>query len=172
MKIRRRQLYDVPANRLIDVMTSRQFYEHHYHMREEPDSAWFDMWEQTDNGLTLHIIKPLDVEGSQMPRVLRPFLSASMALNYRVHWPAHRPGVSRQTASADCQLWIGKAPVRAEGGMRISEEGGKALLHIELDVINHIPLLGKKIEQKAKERIEKLLDRDYRTTKEYLANNP
>lgn len=170
MKFERRQTFPLSAAELITLLTDKGYYEARYRMRGDRPRASFDCWEETAVGLHLRIIKQVPVKTDKLPVMVRSFVSSEMPFYSDFVWHDMTTKATQQTtAEVDCKLWLGNAPAHIEGQMRISGEGAQCVQHYRLELVTKIPLLSRKLKDKAIARIDKLLEEDYQATLDYIA---
>lgn len=169
MKVELTYHYDVPSEQLIATLTDKGYYESRYRMNQPASQGRFDTWDESDTGLTIGIVKEVPINLDKLPAALKPFLSSSMDLTLDMLWidcgRAHRA----DKATADCRMHLGKAPLKIDGRMKISDQQGKAQQVWQLTLSCSVPLVGKKLLEKAAPKVRKLLDGEYQAVSDYLA---
>ncbi len=156
--------YAVPASTLISLLTDKTFYRHRYHMDGDDAMASFDVWEESPNGLHLRVCKWLPVKADKLPAFLRRFVKPEMPLYSDFVWQLDDDANS---ARAACQIWMEKIPLRIEGRIVINGQGDNCEKQVRLKVTSHLPLVGKKMLEKARPQILRILEEDHQAT---LAN--
>lgn len=170
MKFERRQTFPVSAAELITLLTDKGYYEARYRMAGERPRANFDCWEETPAGLHLRIVKQIPVKADKIPVMVRGFVSSEMPFYSDFVWRGITSTAVQQTSAwVDCKFWLGNAPAHIEGSIHIRGEGDECEQHYTLELVTKIPLLSRKLKDKAIARIDKLLEEDYQATLGYIA---
>jgi hypothetical protein len=169
MRIESRFDYPVSLGVLTNVLTSRDYYETRYQGDDGRPDGQLERWEQTPEGLRIHVVIDIAIKMEKVPRLVRPFVSPSMPLRNAFFWHGFQPGQTPAIRKAECHMSLGKAPLFIEGEMHLTEQNGQAVRIWRLAVVSELPLLGERVLEKARPRIHRVLDDDHRRTLAYLA---
>lgn len=168
MKVERRQFYPVSVTHLLEALTSPASYAFRYRL-SSADAAAFDLWQQTPEGLRVRVCKQVPVQVEKLPALLRAFVAPVMPLYLEFFWPGWQPELRSDHVSADLRLWLGKLPLTVAGVIEVSGQGEVSEQHLRLELISRLPLVGKKMLQKAWPKVDALLEADHQALLDYLA---
>lgn len=163
MKVERTHEFDVPAATLVDVLTSRRFYECRHQMSGIDDYR-FDAFDETERGFLIRILRDIEINGSNIPSFARRFLGRSYTLTQEFLW-THR---DQPPYRARYRFALGNLPVEVNGDVTITQVDGRARQRYVVLVTSNMPLIGAKLAGLVGERVDKALDSDYRGTQRYL----
>ncbi|MDF1629495.1 MAG: DUF2505 domain-containing protein [Alcanivoracaceae bacterium] len=163
MKVERYQDYPLAADKLLEVLTDRQFFEARHTMSGAADFH-FDAFGEQHDGFLIRILRDIDIPMDKVPSFARRFIGNNKTLVQEFLWVERK----RQPYRAHYRFALGKVPVEVHGAVTITERDGMAQQHMLVEVHSTVPLIGSKLAAMVGERVDKALDSDYRATLKYL----
>lgn len=164
MNLVQTRTYPVSAEQLLSLLTSQAFYIGRYNILDVDDYS-FEQCEQTEQGFVVHIKRNMPIKTDRIPGFARRFVGETAELSTQFVWDNEGPSpyVGRYSVT------MAGAPVTIEGKVRISAQTDDSCeQYIALTIDCSVPLIGKKLAALLAERVEKVLEDDYKATLEYI----
>jgi hypothetical protein len=163
MKVEHEHEFAVPPSKLLEVLTSRAYFEARFAM-SGVDDFWFDAYEETERGFLIRVLRELEIRSDKVPAFARRFLGQHYTLTQEFLWTRRAELPYR----AEYRFKLGDIPVTVFGEMRITGENGHAGQQYRVEVDSTVPVIGRKLVGLVSERVDKALESDYRGTLKYL----
>lgn len=163
MKVEHQHEFPVAPSTLLEVLTSRAYFEARFAM-SGVEEFWFDAYEETERGFLIRVLRELEIRSDKVPAFARRFLGQHYTLTQEFLW-THR---DEPPYRAEYRFKLGDIPVTVSGEMKITDENGHAGQQYRVEVDSSVPVIGRKLVGLVSERVDKALESDYRGTLKYL----
>ena len=166
MKVERIQSYPIGAEKLVSILTDKEFFIARYAM-SNIENYHFDAFDRQEGELVIRVRREVSLRPGDVPVFARKFIGNSYDMVQEFIWTE----TDKQPYHARYRFSVGTAPVSVTGVISIRDVDGKAQQHIVVDVSSSVPLVGNKIAALVGEKVDSGLDSDYRGTMRYLEKN-
>lgn len=163
MKVEHEHVFPVAPETLLEVLTSRRYFEARFAMSGVDDFR-FDAFDETSEGLLIRVLRELEIRSDKVPSFARRFLGRRYTLTQEFLWTQRRDLPYR----ARYRFKLGDIPVTVHGEMKITDQNGQAGQQYRVEVESSMPVIGNKLVQLVGERVDKALESDYRGTLRFL----
>lgn len=163
MKVEHEHEFPVSPETLLQVLTSRRYFEARFAM-SGVDDFHFDAFTETDQGLLIRVLRDLEIRSDKVPSFARRFLGQRYTLTQEFLWTERAELPYR----AQYRFKLGDIPVTVHGEMKITDQNGQAGQQYRVEVESSVPVIGRKLVELVGERVDKALESDYRGTLKHL----
>lgn len=164
MELKRTRLYPVSPETLVQVLTSRDYFEAR-HAWSGITNHRFEAFGESGEGFLIRICRPLEIKTDKLPGFAARLVPRSADLITELLWTR----LESPPFQGRYRFELSGVPVEVRGSMTVTaQQAGEACQEVALRIDSRVPLIGSRIARLVAGGVDRALESDYQGTLRYI----